>query len=85
MGAGGHPGVADMDEDAVALVVILAVTVGLFQQRLCVADLASDATARHCLKVCACAQRLCTQLLHTDSHECLILQHFTKLHQMVDQ
>lgn len=53
MGAGGHPGVTDLDEDAVALVVILTVTVRLFQQRLCVADLTSDAAARHRLKVCA--------------------------------
>ena len=53
MGAGGHPGVTDLDEDTVALVVVLTVTVRLFQQGLCVADLTPDAAARHCLKVCA--------------------------------
>ena len=63
MGAGGHPGVTDLDEDTVALIVILTVAVRLFQQRLCVADLTSDAAAWNCLKVCACAKRLCAELL----------------------
>ncbi len=84
MGAGGCPGVTDLDEDAVALVVILAVTVGLFQEHLRVADLTSDATARHGLKVCACAKRLCAKLLQTDSHGWLIIHYFKNLHQMVD-
>lgn len=64
MGACGHPGVTDLDEDAVALIVILTVAVHLFQQCLCVADLTSDATARHGLEVCACSKRLCAKLLH---------------------
>lgn len=68
MGAGGHSGVTDLDEEAFALVGILTVAVRLFQQHLCVADLTLDATARHCLKVCACAKRLCAKLLQTDSN-----------------
>lgn len=72
MGTVGYPGVTDLDEDAVTLVVVLTVTVRLFQQGLCVADLTSDATARHCLKVCACAERLCAELLHKDRKLILI-------------
>lgn len=67
MGAGGYPVVTDLDEDAVALIVILAVTVRLLQQRLRVADLTSDAAARHRLEVGTCSQRLCAKLLNTDS------------------
>lgn len=67
MGAGGHPGATDLDEDAVALIVILAVTVGLLQQRLRVADLTSDAAARHRLEVGTRSKRLCAELLNTDS------------------
>lgn len=72
MGAGGYPGVTDLDKDAVALVVVLAVTVHLFQQGLCVADLTPNATAWHCLKVCARAERLRVKLLHTNSNKCLM-------------
>lgn len=81
MGAGGDPGVTDLDEDTVALIVILAVAVRLFQQCLRVADLTSDATARHRLEVCACSKRLCAKLLQAES-----IQRFniTKLDQMVD-
>lgn len=75
MGAGGHPCVTDLDEDTVALVVVLAVAVCLFQQGLCVADLTSDATAWHCLKVGACAKRFCAELLHMENSGCL-LTHF---------
>lgn len=53
-----------MDQNAVPLVGVLAVTVGLFQQHLRVADLTADATAWHSLEVGACAERLCAQLLH---------------------
>lgn len=66
MGACGYPSVTDLDEDAVALVVVLAVAVRLFQQALRVADQTTDATARHRLEVCARAKRLCPELLHTD-------------------
>lgn len=72
MGAGGHAGVTDLDKDTVALVVVFAVTVRLFQQCLCVADLTPDATAGDCLKVCACTKRFCAKLLHTDINECCI-------------
>lgn len=72
MGAGGYPSVTDLYKNAVALVVVLAVTVRLFQQGLCVADLTSNAAAGHCLKVCTCAERLSAKLLHTDSNEYLI-------------
>lgn len=72
MGAGGYPSVTDLYENTVALVVVLAVTVRLFEQVLCVADLTTNAAARHCLEVCTCAERLCSKLLHTDSNECLI-------------
>lgn len=64
MGAGGYAGITDLYKDAVTLVVVLTVTVCLFQQGLCVADLTSNATARHGLKVCTCAERLCAKLLH---------------------
>ena len=64
MGAGGHPGVTDLDEDAVALVVVLAVAVRLPLQGLRVADLTSDPTARHRLEVRAGAKRLRAELLH---------------------
>jgi len=70
MGAGGHPGVADLDKDAVALVVVLTVAVHLLKQSLCVADLTSDAAARHCLEVCARANRLCAKLLLTNNTLC---------------
>lgn len=70
MGGGGHSGVTDLDEDAVALVVILAVAVCLFHQRLRVADLTSDAAAGNCQKVCASAKRLCAKLLHPNSNGC---------------
>lgn len=63
MRAGGRPGVADLDEDAVALIVILAVTVRLLQQRLRVADLTADAAAGHRLEVGARSQRLRAELL----------------------
>lgn len=66
MGAGGYPGVTDLDEDAVALIVILAVAVGLLQQRLRVADLTSDAAARHRLEVRTGSERLGAELLNTD-------------------
>ena len=65
MGARGGSGVSDVDEDAVPLVVVLAVAVLLSQQGLCVADQTFDPTARHRLEVCARPQRLCAQLLPT--------------------
>lgn len=67
MGAGGYPGVTDLYKDAVALVVVLAVTVRLFYKSLCVADLTSDPTTWHCLEVCACAKRLRAKFLHTNT------------------
>lgn len=65
MGTGGHTGVTDLNKDTVALVVVLTVTVCLLKQSFCVADLTSDATAWHCLKVCAGAKRLCAKFLRT--------------------
>lgn len=64
MGAGGCQSVTDLDEDAVALVVVLAVAVQLLQQSLRVADLTPDAAARHCLEVCARAEGFCAEFLH---------------------
>lgn len=66
MGAARFVGVADLHEDAVALIVILAVAVCFFQQHLCVADLTSNPTARHSLEVCARSERLYAKLLHGD-------------------
>lgn len=66
MGAARYVGVADLDEDAVALIVILAVAVCFFQQHLCVADLTSNPTAWHSLEVCARSKRLYAKFLHGD-------------------
>lgn len=68
MGAARYVGVADLDEDAVALIVILAVAVVVcvFQQRLCVADLTSNPTAWHSLEVCARSKGLYAKFLHGD-------------------
>lgn len=68
MRAGGRPSVTDLDEDAVPLIVILAVTVRLLQQRLRVTDLTADAAARHRLEVGARSQRFRAELLHIDKH-----------------
>ena len=63
MGDGGGPGVGDLDQDAVALVVVLGIAVLLPLQALYAADLASDPAARHRLEVRARPQRLGAQLL----------------------
>lgn len=63
MRAAGYVGVADLDEDAVVTIVILAVAVCFFWQRLCVGDLTTNPTARHCLEICARSKRLCAKLL----------------------
>lgn len=68
MGAGGCQSVTDLDEDAVALVIVFAVIVQLLQQSLRVADLTSNATARHCLEVGARAERFSAELLHTGNN-----------------
>lgn len=64
MGAAGRPCITDLNEHAVAMVVVLTVTVALLQHCLRVADLTSNATTRDRLKVCARAKRLCAKLLH---------------------
>lgn len=66
MGAARYVGVTDLDEDAVALIVILAVAVCFFQQHLCVADLTSNPAAWHSLEVCARSKRLYAKFLHGD-------------------
>lgn len=63
MGDAGYVGVADLDEDAVVLVVILAVAVCFFQQHLRVGDLTTNPTAWHCLEIYARSKRLCAELL----------------------
>ncbi len=58
-------GIADLDQDGIAL-VLLAVAVVSLQQVFCVTDQTPDPTTWHGLEICTGAKRLRTQLLNAE-------------------